>query len=164
MGRSTGNRCPKKRVWENERNKEKRDGEKTYDAGFDSLEGRHALLFRRTFPFFSLPLPFPFTSDFPKTLRGRRPAEQSQSHHLDLSKHSGEGGWKAGGKERKREGDKWETGLTACTTQGESLPECAVRVCVARVCDWRLGWGSCGEAWNWEKQKAVWKGKSKISV
>lgn len=55
-----------------------------------------------------------------QTWRGRRPAEQSQSHHLDLSKHSAEGG------RQKRDGKgreiKWGGGgLTACMTQGESL-------------------------------------------
>jgi len=71
----------------------------TPDVRLGSLEGRHALLFKRTFPPLSLSLsafpllPLPLlTSDFPKTLGGRRPAEQSQSHHLDLSKHSLGGG------------------------------------------------------------------------
>lgn len=41
-----------------------------------------------------------------QTCRGRRPAERSQSHHLDLSKHSGEGA-----EEEEEEGE---------ATQGES--------------------------------------------
>lgn len=94
--------------------KSQKDGrveEETPDTRQGSLEGRHALLFQRTFPLFTLPLPFPFflslqTSDFPKTLRGRLPAEQSQSHHLDLSKHSGEGGVGGLAERREGEGDK----------------------------------------------------------
>lgn len=63
----------------------------------------------------------------------RRPAEQSQSHHLHLSKHSGERGRK------KREGEKVRGGeLTACMTQGESLD---LNILCVRL--W-AGWG-CGE-------------------
>lgn len=54
----------KNRVWENERNKESEKEshaeEETPDTKQGSLEGRHALLFKRTFPLFTLPLPFPF--------------------------------------------------------------------------------------------------------
>lgn len=65
----------------------------------------------------------------------RRPAEQSQSHHLHLSKHSGEWG------RQKREGEKVRGGggeLTACMTQGESLD---LNILCVRL--WG-GWG-CGE-------------------
>lgn len=87
------------------------------------LEGSHALLFKRTFPPFSPSLCSAFSlsslsllaSDFPKTLRGRRPTEQSQSHHLDLSKHSGEGSAEERG---KREGDRMWRGTNSLHDRG----------------------------------------------
>lgn len=67
-------------------------------------------LFHSAFSLPSLPL---LTSDFPKTLRGRRQAEQSQSHHLDLSKHSGEGGGGRQKRDKKGEGDKMSRGTNS---------------------------------------------------
>lgn len=178
MGCSTGNKASKRTVWENKGNKDwdqiDRGRKRGTGSSRDWLLTLDLTLWRAAMPCCSKELSplsrslclFPSSSPCAhvrlskdaerQTWRGRRPAKQSQSHHLDLSKHSGEGG------RQKREGKgreiKWEGGLTACMTQGESLD-------LNTLCVWVVG-GGCRETWNWgkSKEKAVWKGKREKSA